>query len=232
MEFTKFKTFSLYLFGLCCGFFCALLATDEILWEAYIWLEHCIVIIFWQCKLCPFMIYYPGTSIYKLHSTSRLRGLQDFASSNIWGFSVFVLHKQCQPLKSAPISHDLHGHLVWWMYIKLYRFKIIDASMTKCFGFESRENSISHLIRGIDCYYVKYLLTHLSQSKMAAILQMIFTDAFSWMKSFNILLKISLTCLPWITYLYTYILMIYLDIYKCLVFYLLYLNLSNSHNFL
>ena len=99
VEFTKFKMFSLYLFGLCCvGFFCLRIA---------------IIIIFWQCKLCPFMIYHPGTSIYKLHSTSRLRSLQDFASSNIWGLSVFVLDKQCQSLKSAAISHDLHEQLVW-----------------------------------------------------------------------------------------------------------------------
>ena len=39
-------------------------------------------------------------------------------------------------------------------------------------------------------------LTHLSLDKMAAFLQTIFSDAFSWMKSFFILIKISLKFVP------------------------------------
>ena len=39
-------------------------------------------------------------------------------------------------------------------------------------------------------------LTHLPLDKMAAILQMIFSDAFVWKKSFCILIKISLKFIP------------------------------------
>ena len=41
-----------------------------------------------------------------------------------------------------------------------------------------------------------HILTHLSLDKMAVILQTIFSDAFMWMKSFCILIKISQNFVP------------------------------------
>ena len=44
--------------------------------------------------------------------------------------------------------------------------------------------------------YVWVFLTHLPLDKMAAFLQMIFSDAFSWMENFCISFKISLKFVP------------------------------------
>ena len=68
--------------------------------------------------------------------------------------------------------------------IKLYS-GIFSANVFQLLGFSQTTITV-----------VQILLTHSDQDKMATILQMAFPNAFSWMKMFKILFKISLKFVP------------------------------------
>ena len=92
------------------------------------------------------------------------------------------------------------AHLFFCCLLYNSRYPVVTCFLTwPIEGACTERHSIDHcvwLIFHVSANVAAGCLNHLSLDKMAAILQTIFSDAFSWMKSFCILIKISLKFVP------------------------------------